>query len=117
MDRLICGVGFGKTGSRCAPPFAAALNGNRSPSSCRRRCSLPAFQTFTQRFAGLPVRIAQLSAWCRRRPRRGRRRGGGEEIDIVVGTHAVLGKTVSFQDLGLVVIDEGSISASATRSG
>ena len=64
-------------------------------------------QNFRQRFAGLPVNVGQLSRMVgaaeTREVKKGLAEGG---IDIVVGTHAVLGKTVSFKDLGLVVVDE-----------
>ena len=64
-------------------------------------------QNFRQRFAGLPVTVGALSRMVgaaeSREVKKGLAEGG---IDIVVGTHAVLGKTVSFKDLGLVVVDE-----------
>ena len=109
MDRLICGdVGFGKTEVALRAAFAAAINGKQTavvvPTTLLARQH---HRNFTQRFAGLPVRIGQLSRMVgaaeQREVKKGLAEGG---VDIVVGTHAVLGKTVSFKDLGLVVIDE-----------
>ncbi len=109
MDRLVCGdVGFGKTEVALRAAFTAALNGRQVavvvPTTLLARQH---FKTFTQRFAGLPVRIAQMSRMVSAADARAARAGlASGDVDIVVGTHAVLGKTVQFKDLGLVVIDE-----------
>ena len=109
MDRLVCGdVGFGKTEVALRAAFVAAINGKQTaivaPTTLLARQHT---QNFRQRFAGLPVSVGQLSRMVgaaeAARGEEGARRGG---IDIVVGTHAVLGKAVNFNDLGLVVIDE-----------
>ncbi len=109
MDRLICGdVGFGKTEVALRAAFAAAINGKQTaivvPTTLLARQHA---RVFRERFAGLPVRIGQLSrmvtATEQRETRKGLAEGG---MDIVVGTHAVLGKAVDFKDLGLVVVDE-----------
>ena len=109
MDRLICGdVGFGKTEVALRAAFATAINGKQTaivvPTTLLARQH---HANFTQRFAGLPVRIGRLSRMVpaaeQRETKKGLAEGG---VDIVVGTHAVLGKTVQFKDLGLVVIDE-----------
>ena len=109
MDRLVCGdVGFGKTEVALRAAFAAAINGKQTaiiaPTTLLSRQHT---QNFRDRFAGLPVGVGQLSRMVGAAESREVKKGLAEgSIDIVVGTHAVLGKTVSFKDLGLVVIDE-----------
>ena len=109
MDRLICGdVGFGKTEVALRAAFAAAINGKQTaivaPTTLLARQHA---RVFRERFAGLPVRIGRLSRMVPSAEQRETKKGVAEGgVDIVVGTHAVLGKTVSFKDLGLVVIDE-----------
>ena len=109
MDRLVCGdVGFGKTEVALRAAFAAAINGKQTaivvPTTLLARQHA---QNFRERFAGLPVGVGQLSRMVGAAETREVKKGLAEgSIDIVVGTHAVLGKTVSFKDLGLVVIDE-----------
>ena len=109
MDRLVCGdVGFGKTEVALRAAFAAAINGKQTaivvPTTLLARQHT---KIFRERFTGLPVRIGQLSRMvpaAESRETREALAAGG--VDIVVGTHAVLGKSVSFRDLGLVVVDE-----------
>ncbi|HWP27718.1 MAG TPA: transcription-repair coupling factor [Xanthobacteraceae bacterium] len=109
MDRLICGdVGFGKTEVALRAAFAAVMNGKQVavvvPTTLLARQH---FKTFSERFRGLPVHIAQasrlVSASELRRVKAGIADG---QIDIVIGTHALLGKTIKFKDLGLLVVDE-----------
>ncbi len=109
MDRLICGdVGYGKTEVALRAAFMAAFSGKQTavvvPTTllCRQHTA-----TFQERFKGLPVNIAQLSRLVPAKQAAAVRSGlasGG--IDIVVGTHALLAKSVKFSDLGLLVIDE-----------
>ena len=109
MDRLICGdVGFGKTEVALRAAFAVALNGKQVavvvPTTLLARQH---YRTFVARFAGLPVRIAQMSRMVSAADLKSAKAGvASGDVDIVVGTHAVLGKTVEFKDLGLVIIDE-----------
>ncbi len=109
MDRLICGdVGFGKTEVALRAAFAAALNGKQTaivvPTTLLARQHT---KNFVTRFAGLPVKIGQLSRMVGAAEQRDVKKGLAEgSVDIAIGTHAVLGKTVKFKDLGLVVIDE-----------
>jgi transcription-repair coupling factor (superfamily II helicase) len=109
MDRLICGdVGFGKTEVALRAAFAAALNSKQTavvvPTTLLARQHHKIFNT---RFAGLPVRIGQLSRMVGAAEQRQVKAGLAEgSTDIVIGTHAVLGKSVKFRDLGLVVVDE-----------
>jgi transcription-repair coupling factor (superfamily II helicase) len=109
MDRLICGdVGFGKTEVALRAAFAAAINGSQValvvPTTLLARQH---FKNFSARFAGLPIRLAQMSRMVGAADMRDARKGVAEgSIDILIGTHAVLGKNVSFKNLGLVIIDE-----------
>src|SRR5208283_920674 len=65
------------------------------------------YVNFTQRFAGFPIRIGRLSRMVGAAEARETRKSLAEgAVDVIVGTHAVLGKSVTFKELGLVVIDE-----------
>ncbi|MEF3366998.1 transcription-repair coupling factor [Methylocystis sp. 9N] len=109
MDRLICGdVGFGKTEVALRAAFCAAINGRQvavvAPTTLLARQH---YKTFTERFAGLPVRVGRLSRMVGAAEARETKKDLAEgRIEILIGTHAALGKTVSFKDLGLVIIDE-----------
>ena len=109
MDRLVCGdVGFGKTEVALRAAFSAAINGKQTaivaPTTLLARQHA---KTFAARFVGLPIRIGLLSRMVGAAEQRETKKGLAEgAVDIAVGTHALLGKTVSFKDLGLVVIDE-----------
>jgi len=109
MDRLICGdVGFGKTEVALRAAFIAAMLGTQVavvvPTTLLARQH---FRTFTQRFAGLPVRIAQLSRLVSARDATAIKKEIAEgRIDIVIGTHALLAKSIAFKHLGLLVVDE-----------
>jgi transcription-repair coupling factor (superfamily II helicase) len=109
MDRLVCGdVGFGKTEVALRAAYIAALSGLQVavvvPTTLLARQH---FTTFSERFAGLPVRIAQASRLVSGRElaevKEGLKTG---TVDIVIGTHALLGKQIEFARLGLLVIDE-----------
>ena len=109
MDRLICGdVGFGKTEVALRAAFAAAINGKQVavvvPTTLLARQH---YKNFVARFSGLPIRIAQMSRMVTAADLREAKKGLADgTIDIIVGTHAVLGKGITFKDLGLVVVDE-----------
>ncbi len=109
MDRLICGdVGFGKTEVALRAAFASAINGGQVavvvPTTLLARQH---FKSFSQRFAGLPIKVAQMSRMVSAAELKAAKAGVADgTIDIVVGTHALLGKTVSFKELGLVIVDE-----------
>src|SRR6202043_2310588 len=109
MDRLICGdVGFGKTEVALRAAFAAALDGKQvavvvSTTLLARQHA----KTFTERFHGFPVQIGQASRLVSPAELARVKKGIADgQIDIVIGTHALLGKTISFKDLGLVIVDE-----------
>lgn len=109
MDRLICGdVGFGKTEVALRAAYVAAMSGHQVAIICPT--TLLARQhaaTLRARFQGTGLEVGALSrlvpAAEARRVREGLAAG---TVDIVVGTHALLSKSVSFKALGLVVIDE-----------
>jgi transcription-repair coupling factor (superfamily II helicase) len=109
MDRLICGdVGFGKTEVALRAAFVAAMSGKQvailAPTTLLARQH---FKNFGERFAGLPLRVEQISRFVTPRQAAEVKKGLADgSVDIVIGTHALLGKTVSFKDLGLVVVDE-----------
>ncbi|MDD9922860.1 MAG: transcription-repair coupling factor [Boseongicola sp.] len=109
MDRLVCGdVGFGKTEVAMRAAFVAAMSGVQvaviAPTTLLARQHAKSFQ---DRFRGFPVEVRQLSRFVgakeAQKTRDGLARG---TVDIVIGTHAVLAKTVRFQNLGLLIIDE-----------
>src|SRR5262244_536948 len=109
MDRLICGdVGFGKTEVALRAAFVAAMNGRQVavvvPTTLLARQHT---KTFAERFRGFPVHVVQASRLISSselaRVKKKLVEGG---VDIVIGTHALLGKTIKFRDLGLVIVDE-----------
>ncbi|WP_026986225.1 transcription-repair coupling factor [Fodinicurvata fenggangensis] len=109
MDRLICGdVGFGKTEVALRAAFIVAMSGRQVavvvPTTLLARQH---YETLKERFAGLPVRIGQLSRLTgSKEAAQVRQNLKDGTLDIVVGTHALLGKSVGFKDLGLLIIDE-----------
>ncbi len=109
MDRLVCGdVGFGKTEVALRAAFAAVMDGKQVavvvPTTLLARQH---FKTFETRFEGVPVRVGQLSRLVTaKEAAETRKLLAAGEIDIVVGTHAILGASVQFRDLGLLIVDE-----------
>ncbi|MFT6104022.1 MAG: transcription-repair coupling factor (superfamily II helicase) [Paracoccaceae bacterium] len=109
MDRLICGdVGFGKTEVAMRAAFAAALSGMQvaiiAPTTLLARQH---YKGFAERFRGFPVNVRQLSRFVSAKDATETRKGIADgTVDICIGTHALLAKTVKFRDLGLLVIDE-----------
>ena len=109
MDRLICGdVGFGKTEVALRAAFVVAMSGAQVavvvPTTLLARQH---HRTFSARFAGLPVRVEQLSRMVSAKDAARVKEGLKDGlVNIVVGTHALLGKGVEFADLGLVIVDE-----------
>ena len=109
MDRLICGdVGYGKTEVALRGAFNVALAGSQVavivPTTllCRQH-----YENFTSRFKNIPLKIAQLSRLVSKIDAdRTIERINDGEIDIVVGTHALLADKVKFKKLGLLIIDE-----------
>jgi transcription-repair coupling factor (superfamily II helicase) len=109
MDRLVCGdVGFGKTEVALRAAFVVAMAGKQvamlAPTTLLARQH---YQLMRERFAGLPVRIEQMSRFVPAKQLAAVRDGLAEgAVSIVVGTHALLSPKVRFKDLGLVIIDE-----------
>ena len=109
MDRLVCGdVGFGKTEVALRAAYAAALEGMQVAIVCPTTLlARQHFAGFKERFSGLPVEIRQLSRLVTAASANEARAGlAGGTVDIVVGTHAILAKSVEFKRLGLVIVDE-----------
>lgn len=109
MDRLVCGdVGFGKTEVALRVAFAAAMSGNQVavvvPTTLLARQH---YRTFVERFKGFPVRVRQLSRFVdvkeARETKELLKKG---DVEIVIGTHALLAKNIEFANLGLVIVDE-----------
>jgi transcription-repair coupling factor (superfamily II helicase) len=109
MDRLICGdVGFGKTEVALRAAFVMAMTGQQVAVVCPTTLlARQHFKTFSQRFQGWPIKVRQLSRLVPAKDAAAtRERLAKGEIEIVVGTHAVLAEQVKFKDLGLVIVDE-----------
>ena len=109
MDRLICGdVGFGKTEIAVRAAFKAATDGKQTavlvPTTV---LATQHFHTFSERLADFPVKVDYLS---RARTSKEQKEILNElktgKIDILIGTHRLVGKDVQFKDLGLLIIDE-----------
>lgn len=109
MDRLICGdVGFGKTEVALRAAFVAALSGFQVavvvPTTLLSRQH---FKTFSTRFHGLPVNVAHASRLVGAKELAATKKGlENGTVDIVVGTHALLGSSIKMRNLGLLIIDE-----------
>lgn len=109
MDRLVCGdVGFGKTEVALRAAFIAVMNGKQVAVLCPTTLLAEQHaQTFKDRFAAWPVKVAELSRF-RTSKQTAQTIEGLESgaVDIVIGTHKLLSESVKFKRLGLVVIDE-----------
>ncbi|MEQ7872797.1 transcription-repair coupling factor [Sphingomonas sp. ASV193] len=109
MDRLVCGdVGFGKTEVALRAAFVAAMAGMQvaviAPTTLLARQH---FTNFCQRFKGFPIEIGRLSRLVGTAEAKATKEGLEKgTVDIVVGTHALLGKSIKFKKLGLVIVDE-----------
>jgi transcription-repair coupling factor (superfamily II helicase) len=109
MDRLICGdVGFGKTEVALRAAFAVALDGKQVavvvPTTLLARQHA---KNFTERFRSFPVNVAQASRLVPTKELTQVKKGLADgSVDIIVGTHALLSKSIKFKDLGLVIVDE-----------
>lgn len=109
MDRLVCGdVGFGKTEVALRAAFFAAMNGAQVavvvPTTLLARQH---FKTFSDRFRGLPIKLAQASRLVTPKELAQTKKDVAEgKVDIVVGTHALLGAGIQFANLALLIIDE-----------
>ncbi len=109
MDRLICGdVGYGKTEIAVRAAFKAIQDGKQVAVLVPTTLLVQQhFQTFSERYAGFPVVVRSLSRFQSDAEARRVLAGLADgSIDIVLGTHRILGGEVRFKDLGLVVVDE-----------
>ena len=109
MDRLLCGdVGYGKTEVAMRAAFKTVMDGKQAavltPTTV---LAYQHFDTFRQRFAPFPVKVELLSRFRSSKEQKDVvKRVESGEVDVVIGTHRMLSKDVSFKDLGLVVVDE-----------
>ena len=109
MDRLVCGdVGFGKTEVAVRAAFKAAVDGKQTavlvPTTV---LAYQHFQTFSSRLKELPVRVDYLSRARSTTEQKALLQDLSDgKIDIIIGTHKLIGKSVKFHDLGLLIIDE-----------
>ena len=109
MDRLVCGdVGFGKTEVALRAAYVAAMDGYQvaivAPTTLLVRQH---YQNFIKRFAGTGLRIEQLSRLVKAKEA-GQIKDGLKDgtVNIVIGTHALFGKGIEFNNLGLLIVDE-----------
>ncbi|MCB1591445.1 MAG: transcription-repair coupling factor [Alphaproteobacteria bacterium] len=109
MDRLICGdVGFGKTEVAIRAAFAASLSGVQValivPTTLLARQH---YHNFVKRFSGTGIRVEQLSRLVIAADAKKTKEGLSDgSVQIVIGTHALLGKGIKFRNLGLLIVDE-----------
>ena len=109
MDRLVCGdVGFGKTEVAIRAAFKAVTNGKQVavlvPTTV---LALQHYKTFSERLKQFPCTVEYISrAKSTKQVKDILQRLSKGEIDILVGTHKIVGKDIQFKDLGLLVIDE-----------
>ena len=109
MDRLVCGdVGFGKTEVAVRAAFKAATDGKQVavlvPTTV---LAYQHFRTFSSRMKDMPVRVDYLTRARTTKQTTELLKDLAEgKIDIIIGTHKLIGKTVKFKDLGLLIIDE-----------
>lgn len=109
MDRLVCGdVGFGKTEVAVRAAFKAVTDNKQVavlvPTTV---LAFQHFQTFSKRLEGMPCKVDYLSrARTAKDTSRILKELADGKIDILIGTHKIIGKSVKFKDLGLLIIDE-----------
>ena len=109
MDRLVCGdVGFGKTEVAIRAAFKACLDGKQAavlvPTTI---LAFQHFKTFGERLKDFPVTVDYVNRFKSAKEKKETYKNLEEgKIDIIIGTHSMLGKEVKFKDLGLLVIDE-----------
>lgn len=118
MDRLVCGdVGFGKTEVAIRAAFKAACDNKQVavlvPTTV---LAFQHYKTFSKRLQGMPVRVDYLSrARTTKQTRQVTEDLAAGKIDILVGTHKLIGKSVKWKDLGLLIIDEEQKFGVATK--
>jgi transcription-repair coupling factor (superfamily II helicase) len=109
MDRLVCGdVGFGKTEIAIRGAFKTCVDGKQAailvPTTI---LAFQHYQTFSERLKDFPVTIDYVNRFKSSKEKKETLKKLEEgKVDIIIGTHALLGKDVKFKDLGLLVVDE-----------
>ncbi len=109
MDRLVCGdVGFGKTEVALRAAFVAAMAGYQVALICPTTLlARQHYSNFVNRFHGFPIEIGRLSRLVPSAEVKATKEGVEKgKVDIVIGTHALLSKSIKFKKLGLVIVDE-----------
>jgi transcription-repair coupling factor (superfamily II helicase) len=109
MDRLVCGdVGFGKTEVALRAAFVMAMSGKQVALICPTTLlTRQHYVNFVERLQGFPIQIGRLSRLVPTAEAKKTREGLADgTIDIVIGTHALLAKSIAFKRLGLVIVDE-----------
>jgi transcription-repair coupling factor (superfamily II helicase) len=109
MDRLVCGdVGFGKTEVALRAAFVMAMSGRQVALVCPTTLlARQHYKNFVERLQGFPLNVGRLSRLVPTAEAKKTREGVADgTVDIVIGTHAILAKSISFKRLGLVIVDE-----------
>jgi transcription-repair coupling factor (superfamily II helicase) len=109
MDRLVCGdVGFGKTEVALRAAFVMAMSGKQVALICPTTLlARQHYSNFVERFHGFPMKIGRLSRLVPSAEAKRTKEGLADgTVDIVIGTHAILAKSIDFKRLGLVIVDE-----------
>src|SRR3546814_10278018 len=109
MGRLVCGdVGFGKTEVALRAAFIAAMAGMQVALVCPTTLlARQHYNTFKERFQGFPIEIGRLSRLVPAAEAKATKEGiAAGQVDIVIGTHALLAKGLAFRNLGLVLVAE-----------
>ena len=109
MDRLVCGdVGFGKTEVALRAAFVVAMSGLQVALICPTTLlARQHYHNFGERLQGFPIRVGRLSRLVPATEAKQTKEGlANGQVDIVIGTHALLGKAIKVKKLGLVIVDE-----------
>ena len=109
MDRLVCGdVGFGKTEVALRAAFVMAMSGRQVALVCPTTLlARQHYKNFVERLQGFPLNVGRLSRLVPAAEAKKTKEGVADgTIDIVIGTHAILAKSIGFKRLGLVIVDE-----------
>ncbi len=109
MDRLVCGdVGFGKTEVALRAAFVMAMSGKQVALVCPTTLlARQHYANFVERLHGFPINVGRLSRLVPAAETKKTKEGLADgTVDIVIGTHAILGKAIEFKRLGLVIVDE-----------
>ena len=109
MDRLVCGdVGFGKTEVALRAAFVMAMSGKQVALICPTTLlARQHYRNFVERLQGFPIKVGRLSRLVPAAEAKKTKEGIADgTVDIVIGTHALLAKSIEFKRLGLVIVDE-----------